>query len=107
MTEEMSKDIKCILMRSGIEIWLEDDRIENLKKVLMASRESKFIELNGEVINTADITGIFSAGTMQDVGRRKNGQWKDSKGNWHDKGERICPTCKRILPYGKTCGYCG
>jgi hypothetical protein len=106
MSQEVSVNLKCILLRSGVEIWAEESRVENLKKILVTSKESKFVELDDNVINTADISGIFTSKEMEDVIRRKNGQWKDDKGNWHDKGDRVCSRCKQIIPYGMKCGKC-
>ena len=106
MNTEISKNLMCILMRAGVEIWLEEEYIKNLKAVMLSSKDSKFLEIGNEIINTADVVGVFEAKTMQEVTRRKNGQWKDDKGVWHDKGERLCPKCKQVLPFGMTCGNC-
>ena len=106
MNNQISKNLMCILMRSGIEMWLESDRIENLKSILLKINESKFIEMYNEIINTADISGIYSAETMENLTRRKNGQWQDKDGDWHNKGEIVCK-CGNVVPFGKTCGYCG
>ena len=84
MTNEITKIQKCILMRSGIQIWLNEERIKNLI-TLINSDKSKLVEIDGDYINTADISGIFSAEEIEDLTRRKNGQWKCKWGNWHDK----------------------
>lgn len=88
MEKQITKKLMCIVMRDGIEIWIEDDRIQNLKKALMMTEKSKFIELENEVINSADILGIFSSNTMEAKTRRKNGQWKCNWNHWHNRGER-------------------
>lgn len=75
-------------MRNGIELWAESERLSNLINALQSIKESKFIEYDGQLINTADITGIFNADVMSDFTRKKNGQWKCSYGTWHDKGEK-------------------
>jgi hypothetical protein len=85
---EISKQLKCIVLRNGIEIWAESERMQTLIGALRTIKESKFIEYDGQVINTADITGIFSPDTMDDYRRRKNGQWQCSHGAWHDKSEK-------------------
>ena len=83
MTNELSKRLVCILMRSRVEIWKEEDRINkiNLEGV-------KFINIDGEIINTADISGIFKASTMEEQTRRKNGEWKCQQNYWHNRGEK-------------------
>ena len=75
-------------MRSGIQIWLEKERTDNLLALLSNSQESKFIDLENQLINTADISGIFTSEIMDEYTRRKNGQWKCSLDEWHDKGEK-------------------
>jgi hypothetical protein len=84
---ELTKKIMCIKMRDGVELWIEDDRIDNLKSYLKSLTGTKFIEIGSEMINSADITGIYEATTMAEVVRRRNGEWKCKKGNWHAKGE--------------------
>ena len=74
-------------MRNGVEIWKEDNRLNNLTKVLTGGNKIGFIEIDDELINSADIVGIFTAKTMEDLKRRKNGQYKCRFGVWHDKGE--------------------
>lgn len=105
MNTEISKNLKCILMRSGAEVWLEDEFMENVKSILSNSKESRFLKIGEQFINTADITGIFDANTMEDITRRKNGQWKGQNGLWYNKGDRVCK-CGNVIPFGKTCGIC-
>jgi len=86
--KELSKNLKCIVLRNGIEIWKEEERLNDLIKKLSFNQKVGFIKIDGELINSADIIGIFSGQTMEDYTRRKNGQWKCKYGNWHDKGEK-------------------
>lgn len=88
MEKSITKNLMAIVMRGGLEIWIEEEKIQNLKRALMSGKESKFIELNDEVINSADIVGIFTPQTMENKIRQKNGQWKCSEGVWHDKYEK-------------------
>jgi len=84
MTQEITKELMCIRLRSGIEIWADANRIEPLKKVLLSGGSALFFDYEGETINTGEIAGIFRASTMEEMTRRKNGQWK-CKGNiWHE-----------------------
>lgn len=103
MSQELSKKLVCVSMRNGAEVWIEEEKLGNLESML---EKSRFIKIDGQLINSADVVGVFDANTMADVIRRKNGQWKDEKGGWHDKGDRICPRCKVVLPSGMKCGKC-
>lgn len=84
----MKPDIirKCVLIRSGLELWVEKERAEKLQRVLASNSAPKFIEIEGQFVNTFEILGIFSPEAMEDRQRRKNGQWKCLRDNWHEKG---------------------
>lgn len=84
MSNELTKSLMCISMRNGVNIWVENDRIENLKQVLRTLNVSKFIDLGDQMINSADITGIYDAATMADRQMEKRGHWKCKHGVWHD-----------------------
>ena len=85
---ELTKSLRCIVMRNGIEVWIEDEKLENLKKVLLSSDKHSFIEVEGKILNTADISGVFSPQDLEEMTRRKNGDWKCKFDNWHAKRER-------------------
>ena len=87
MTNEITKKLMCVYIRNGIEIWLEDDRLEKMKQILQGGGGSKFIEISGQFINTADIVGIFTPESMADLVRHKRGDWRCKHGEWHVKNE--------------------
>jgi hypothetical protein len=82
---ELSKNLVCILMRSGVEIWVEADRAESLKKQIEGTTSSMFVRYENQFINTADISGIFTAPLMEDRTRRKNGDYKCNFNKWHSR----------------------
>lgn len=85
MTQELTKKLVCILMRSGVEIWVEEEKIDGI--VSLMEKKSIF-RVSGQIVNTADISGIFDANTMEENTYRKNGYWKCKQGNyWHKKNE--------------------
>jgi hypothetical protein len=95
---ELSKDLKCVLMRSGIEIWLENEKAKDLQ-IILNSPKSVFVEIDGETINSADVSGIFTAERMEDLTRRKNGQWRCSFGFWHERFDQCAHA--ELLKYNK------
>lgn len=101
MTKELSKSLFCVLMRNGVEIWMESERVEKLQALIENISGTKFINFDSQTINTADILGIFSAETMDEHTRRKNGQWKCENNFWHDHDTR----CNCV--YNKKCIVCG
>lgn len=84
---KLTKNLVCISMRNGVEIWIEKDRVSHLVDSIEKIKDNKFIVIGEEVVNTADIVGFFKADTMEESTRRKNGEWKCQHNNWHNKYE--------------------
>ena len=95
----------CVQVRSGIEIWIEADRAEQLITILSLPNPPQFLKYEGRILNRADIVGVFTPQDMEIISRRKNGEWKDQKGEWHQKGEKVC-RCGNTVPDGMKCGFC-
>lgn len=102
MIKELVKELRIIVLRNGIQISIEKDRVN---KIMNLMEQRKFIEIDGRIINTVDIAGIFRTEDLEAVTRRKNGQWQKN-GKWYEKGDRVCK-CGNIVPFGKKCGFCG
>ena len=98
MSKEITKNLMCIRIRSGVELWVEREKAEKLIS-LLGTTKTKFVEIEEEVINSADIEGVFTAKTMEDLTRRKNGQWKCEFGTWHSRGEHC--GCWELKKYKK------
>jgi len=87
MSKEISRDLMCVSMREGVELWFEKEKLEALLDLM---EKRRFINIEGRIINTADISGIYKAEDLEDRTRRKNGMWKCQKVDWwHNRGE-IC-----------------
>ena len=86
---ELAKQQSCIVMRNGMHIWIDKDKAEHLHKALNSITESKFINFDGKTLNTADITGLFTAQDIDEFSRIKRGEWQDKKGEWHAKNEIV------------------
>ena len=86
MQTEIANKQKCLMIRNGVEIWLDEKRWEKLEFALK-NNIGKFYDMEGRTINVADIVGIFLPIDLEEMKRRKNGQWKCSYGRWHNRGE--------------------
>lgn len=86
MTKEISKNLVCVLMRGGVEVWIEKEKLEPLIDLL---EKKRFVKVEDRIINTADISGIYPASDLEDMKRRKNGEWQCKWGHWHNRGE-VC-----------------
>lgn len=85
---EITKIQKCLMIRNEIEIWLDEEKWKRLEKVLSMDKNGlpKFINIEGRFVNVVDIVGIFKPQDLEDLKRRKNGQWKCKYNVWHDRG---------------------
>lgn len=86
MTSEVSKKQMCILIRYGIELWIDQERSQRLLNALQGT-DTRFVELDGRLINRADLVGIFEPKDLMDMKRRKNGEWTCEKGEWHSRNQ--------------------
>jgi hypothetical protein len=108
MSQEIVKQLNCILLKNGIELWMEKEKairvmmlVEKAPKGTMIRLEDFDCEFGRE-----EVSGRYTAKLMEDRLRLRQGQWKGKDGKWHDKNTRSCPKCGRELDWGKSCGYC-
>ncbi len=101
MSKELTKDLTAVLMMSGVVIWVEAERATRLRAVLSAKELPRFVEFEGQLINTSSIEGVYSAATMEEMEHRKKGQWQCKYGSWHDRKEAC--ECKDPATLKKRC----
>jgi len=89
MDKQITKIQKCILLRQDIEIWIDEEKANQIQTLLAGSFNGRFIKVEDRIVNVADISGIFSARDLEDLKRRKLGQWKCDEGKWHSRTD-IC-----------------
>lgn len=88
---ELAKRQSMVSIRGGTELWIDEDRVQDLEKALQNSN-NKFIKISGQLVNVFEVLGVFSVEAIEERQRRKNGEWKCQKGKWHEKF-KICE-CK-------------
>jgi len=101
--QEIEKQKMIILVRNDIHFFIDKDQVGFIQEKI---EKGGFIKKDGNLINTKDIIGVFEPSILEDMNRRKNGQWKDKKGVWRNKGDKECSGCGNVIPYGRQCGYC-
>lgn len=72
-------------MRFGLEIWVERARAQSFISLLASPNAPQFTEIDGNLVNRSDVAGIFTAQAMDEMKRRKNGEWQCKKGSWHER----------------------
>lgn len=108
MEKALTKDLRVVVIRTGIQISIEKDKADKVDEVLESiTTHHKFMKIEGRSVNTADLVGVFEPIDLEELSRRKRGEWQDENGNWIGKGEYKCSTCGNIVPIGKRCGFCG
>lgn len=90
MSKSLSKDLAAVVMMSGVIIWVERARLEKIEELFALPRDKwpQFIEVDGEKVNPSRIEGIFRSSRLEDLQRRKNGQWQCDRGSWHDRAKK-------------------
>jgi len=114
MSNEITKGVLCVLMRSGVQVWIPTEKLESFDFAYEEARSNgAMMKFEGERINPADVSGVFKAKTMDELTRRKNGQWQCQHGSWHDRGEKCDCISKEEKEYKqkreeaiKNCGKC-
>ena len=92
MTNEITKPQMHIELRNGLSLPVDAEKV----KVFMQEVERcKFVQINGEYVNTADISGVFKPKTIEARNKKKAG-----KGNWK------CEIHGNKIEFNKKCGYC-
>jgi len=81
---ELSKELKCVVIRGGMEIWVEAEKMDSLYSAI---EKGGLLKIDGNLVNAKDVVGVFGATVMEETTRRKNGQWKCESGYWHNRGE--------------------
>jgi len=88
MNQEIAKDLKVIIMKNGIEITLEGEKLERFENALQElGGQHRLIKIEGRSLNTAELVGIFYPDDLEELYMRKRGMWKCGKGRWHQKNE--------------------
>jgi len=97
MSTEISNPQKIIYMKSKLPIFIDQDRAENLEKILEMNSGHRFIKVGGEgtVINTAEIEGIYTPAQYDELQKVKEGYRKCVNGVWHGRKEE-CSCAKEI-----------
>lgn len=87
-TKQIATKQVCVLLKNGIQLWLDEKPAQSFVKDWQSLREHKVMVIQGEAFSSSEIAGVFSPEKMDEYTRRKNNQWKCTHSNWHDRGEK-------------------
>lgn len=95
MTTELTTAQKVIVMKSGMAIWVAEDRATRLEDILAGSEGHRFVKLDDKTINSAEIEGIYTPAKYDDLAKIKQGMWQCQFLQWH--GRRAECDCKQDI----------
>lgn len=87
MTNEITRKQKCILLRNGVEIWVDEETAIEFECDWVSQQVHGAVSIGGRTINTVDVSGVFLPEDLDVVKRQKRGQWQCKQGKWHERNE--------------------
>lgn len=119
MRQDITKNQICLLLRNGVQFWMSQEKSDILYEIINPTDPNKprpdFIRLGDENARffRTEISGFFTPLQVEELTRRKNGQWQCQNGTWHDrfvKCECISKEVKTIVQTLeekiRNCGQC-
>lgn len=90
MKSELSTQQKVVITRNGATFYIDLDRADRLQKMLLDPNKPDYIELDDTLIAIREITMVAPAIKVEEMNRRKKGEWQCAKGHWHSREENVC-----------------
>lgn len=94
MINEISKKQIILLLKNGLEVWLDEDRATEIQKTLVNSKEN-FFSIKDFLLTQSIFTieGFYTPSQLAEIKHSKNGDWQceyfRGTEKWHSKGEKI------------------
>lgn len=85
MTTELATIQKAIVMKTGLVLWVAEERANYLEDILASQDGHKFVKIDDETINTAQIEGIYKREKYEELVKIKRGMWQCSYLQWHNR----------------------
>ncbi len=100
MSEELAKNQLCIVTREGVEIWIDVDRAKNLVSKFNENSNG-LVEYEGRFLSRP--SGIYTPQDLQDMYRRRRGEYQCKHNKWHGRNDRCeCSYEKRMREHDAT-----
>jgi hypothetical protein len=81
----------CIELIGGAQIWIDEEKASKLQDVLTNTSGHKFIKINGQIISTSAIRGMFTSDFYEEMDLKRKGYWVCQHGKTYKANERC--TC--------------
>lgn len=94
MNKQITDKVYCVLLRSGVRIWINESGLNTLTPKLKASTGNSLFEIEGQLVNGTDVNGVFTAEKIDELDKMKRGMWRCKYGSWHNRYDNC--DCGRI-----------
>lgn len=91
MRQDITKNQICLLLKNGVQFWMSQEKSDLLYETICPTDPNKarpeFIRLGDENARffRTEISGFFTPLQVEELTRRKNGQWQCQNRTWHDR----------------------
>ena len=65
--KNIEDDTMLVCLRNGVRIYIDSNQTERIWENIKEQKGSQFIKIGKDIINTADMVGIFCHDTAQDL----------------------------------------
>lgn len=79
MENKLDLQKKVLLLKSGLRYFLLPEEVDKL------NLKTNYIQLQGDIISTSTIEGIFNPDKVEEADKRRRGMWKCKYNKWHNK----------------------
>jgi len=91
--------MRCVETFEGKEYWISEERSKVISNALLSVNPPKFVNIDGVMINTNSIAGIFDELDMKEKEYRKQGMYKCEYMRWHHF-KSVCHCRENFRKYG-------
>jgi len=87
---EVSLQQKVVITRNGALFYLDLERAAKVEALLLSPSKPDYVEIDGTLIQAREITMVAPTAKVEEMNRRKKGDWQCERGHWHTRDETVC-----------------
>jgi len=87
---EVSVQQKVVITRNGALFYLDLERAAKVEALLLSPNKPDYVEIDDTLIQVREITMVAPTAKVEEMNRRKKGDWQCERGHWHSRDETVC-----------------
>lgn len=87
---QVSVQQKVVITRNGATFYLDLARAEKVEALLLSPNKPDYVEIDDTLIAVREISMVAPASKVEEMNRRKKGDWQCERGHWHSRDETVC-----------------